>query len=715
MSKFTCLLISIIITSLIQLNGQNENCRKLNVGVYFVELQENGVNLLNEKYGVRSKLEWAQFIDDKVLESLQGSCPEINFVSRLRHKSIDPDYMFIYRLTAMSIDTDIKIPADSISYIDPLTNWNVTDYIDPVYNSESGFWMISRLVVNTPCHPTLKWILRDELTKNLDLDQVINENLMGYYRMINVIDEHEAQKSAPAREPEMEISLEKDYLSPLDKETRQMELYVKVKDCHGRYVYYPSNMGQPVYYQKQTGRCEFRSSVKSWGSTDLGNFATVMINQNYQAVGEYHLKEGIDPGTETVTLKTCGISDKANISEQKILIIRGLEINVKPVRKEIYQEEQTDIVVSFHEIDPDGNKEPISGKELEIKINGLVNGEITPKSNYVTDSRGEVRLNYKAGDKDEKITVTASFQPEDYPDKAEGKGSVIIKPPEYDAAITITRTTRKEFLDEKHDSRTDRDGCTTQTDDIRRIDENVNATIYVQCKLSHSADMPIFNQTWEYYQPISVNISGFDLTHMETHQMNGSVSGSGCANGGYETTVTTNYIVKEPEIYEPLSAMWIVAIDNETNKAVKIVPGGYSIEYDREAMIETESRQWDKNGDTNEGNKETKTTENLNYGVGPVEDPVPDPTFKPGLAGIWDYLKEEVGDSLVNAIPDIPIPPPSSEEVPEINPDLLVNYGDRIKSFGGSGSKEINEPRENGYERETHTYRWQMTRRKLNK
>jgi hypothetical protein len=699
----------------LNVSGQGDNCRKLTVAIYQVDPEDDAIDLLNKKYGTKSKLEWRHYVDDMVLQNLQGSCPEINFVSRLRNEGSDPDYMFVYILSVIAIDTDIKIPGDSIVYTDPETgDWSGTEYTDPVYNSEPGFWVLSRLVVNSPCLPVLRWILWVELTKNLELEPAINENLMGYYRMINVIDEHEARKSAPAREPEMEISLEKDYLSPLDKESREMEIYVKVKDCHGRYVYYPSSANQPVYYQKVTGRCEFKNSIKCADGPDMGDFHTVLINKEYRAIGEYHLKKGIDSGTETVTLKTCGISEKANRAEQKTLIIRGLEITVKPVRKEIYQEEQTDVVISFDEVDPDGKKEPISGKELRVKVTGLVNGEITPKSGYVTDSRGETRLTYKAGDKDEKITLEATFQPPDYPDKAVGKGSVLVKPPEYDAAITVRKIVKKEILKEITGDTSDGQ-CQTHTEDVYDVDETIDASIYIQLKLTQVADMPIYNQRWEYYTPINVNISGFSIQHNEKHRLYGNVSGAGCAVGGSETNVTIDHQLGMRKINEPTVSPWILAFDSKTNKAVKMIPAGYGIEYEMTVTEDMESRRWDKDGESNDSRSDTKISEHNIFKVGPVEDPKPDPTFKPGLQGIYDYLREEVGDSLVAAIPVIPIPPPDADDIPKINPDLIVQFGDGVRSFGGRGHKETDNPTEYGYEKTVSDYDWQVTRRKTSR
>jgi len=695
----------------IKVNGQNGNCQKLIVGVYFTGIEEELLPILNEKYGSKSRMEWIDEIDSKVLKILRDNSPEIEFFSSLKDQSKDPDYLFVYHLAVIAIDTEVIIPADSISYIDPMTNWHVTEYLDPIYDSEPGFWVLSRLVVNSPCYPNLRWILEVELSKNLDLDQAIHENLMSYYRMINIIDEHERKKSAPAREPEMEIKLEKEYLSPLDKETRQMELYVKVKDCHGRYVYYPSSSNQPVYYQKNTDRCEYKAATGCHRLFDYEGFATVLIGPEYRAIGEYHLKKGIDPAIETVTLKTCGISDRANRTEVKNIIIRGLEVMVKPVRKVIYFDEQTEIILSFNEVDPGGEKEPISGKELKVKIEGLVNGEISPKSNFVTDYKGEVRINYQAGDMDDQITIIASYQPPDYPDKAVGKGSIIVKPPEYDATVTLkkilfTQMFTSSIEDQYHKP------CQVHSENRYSLEETIEASLYVVLKMEYSEIMPLFNQRWEYYKPIAANISNFAIYHNEERYAYGNSTGNECASGGFETIVRTEQDITKQKISEPLVGYWIIAYDKETNKAVKLLPAGYSIDYDFNVTDLLHSRQWDDKGEKEDNNKSQKTSQFHNFEVGPVEDPKPDPTYKPHLQGIYDYIRETVGDSIFAEIPVLPISPQGSEEIPEINPDILVQFGDGKRYFGGRGYKVMNKEIDNGFEKQEESYIWQVARKR---
>lgn len=695
--------------------GQDDNCQKLTVGVYFVDLYNNAYELLNEKYGTKSRLEWSLYIDDIVLENLQGSCPEINFVSRLKNPDIDPDYLFIYFLTIIAIDTDIKIPGDSIVYNDPFTGeWWSTEYTDPVYNSEPGFWMFSRLVVNTPCVPILRWIVWCEITEDLELEPAIHENLRGYYRMINVIDEHEARKSAPAREPEMEISLEKDYLSPLDKETRQMELYVKVKDCHGRYVYYPSNSNQPVYYQKETERCEFKSSIKCADGPDIDGFHTVLINKEYRAIGEYHLQRGLEPATEEVTLKTCGISNRANREEQKTLFIRGLEVEVKPDRKEIFADEGTEITITLNETDVDGNKYPVAGKDIEVHVSGVVNGKITPQGPYTTNENGEVLLTYQAGDKDSRTDITASFQPPKYPDKAEDHSSITVKPLEYDATIFLKKKVIKRKY--SHKERSYGTSCHTQEKDDLDLSETIEASVYVTLRSVGTVDMLAFNQRWETYEVTSIHLSDFYLSSRERRGFYHSLTGLNCAVGAYEQIITKNRHLTDRKIsQQSKGSTVVVAFDKDLEQAVLILPFGASVGYEYDEKSVREETTWDENGAARKKTYTDTRHEEDGFNIEAVEDEKPYSTARSGSQQLEDYVKSITGEEI-----DLDISmlvPESKQRVSQekIHPDYVVQFGDGVKYFGGRGQKIINDPIDGGFSYEEQNFLWQMTRKKRDK
>ena len=93
--------------------------------------------------------------------------------------------------------------------------------------------------------------------------------------------------------------------------------------------------------------------------------------------------------------------------------------------------------IYFNLVSPDGKKRPVAGKELGLSVKGLVDGSVTPSRKIITDSNGKGTIQYKAGDKDEKITITASYQPVDYPDKVTGSGFVNIIPDDFAWVGTI--------------------------------------------------------------------------------------------------------------------------------------------------------------------------------------------------------------------------------------------------------------------------------------
>lgn len=92
------------------------------------------------------------------------------------------------------------------------------------------------------------------------------------------------------------------------------------------------------------------------------------------------------------------------------------------------------------------------------------------------------------------------------------------------------------------------------------------------------------------------------------------------------------------------------------------------------------------------------------FGTGLVKDPKPDPMFKPNHQGIYDYLQQKEGDSLIDAIPVIPIPAPNTEKVSKINPDVLVQFGHGIKYIGGISQHEINKKIEHRFKLETRNF-----------
>ncbi len=713
MRSLLILLIAFLIPLLTisQNNSGADNCEKTRLGVSFNDLGDIVLDHLNEKYGTKSLDAWLDDIDDRVVQTLQNNSPELDVFSRRKNKSKDPHYIFTYGLHLNIIETDLIIPSEANTYIDPDLGWEVTEYSDPVYEEETAFWNYGSLMINSPCIPNYRAILAVDFVKDLELDGAITGLSQRFWRITNLIEESEEERPVPAKGPVIEIDYEKEYLSILEKEDREMEVKVKVKNCKGAYLYSDVE-SQPVYFPKDVNRCEFSHVVDCEDRGMYGNSYVILTNKQYEAKGKYKVIEGLEASNEKVNLGSCGIGSNSEVYKEGELIIRGLEIKVKPNRRQIFCDERTEIKLTFNETDPDGNNYPVEGKDLNVKINGLINGTIKAKDGYTTDENGEVILNYKAGDDDKKISITASYQPVDYPDKADGKASVTVKPLEYDATLTLKKKFVKRVTFNKEESKTG-DDCNTNTKKKRQFNETIESTIYVTLKLIESTDMPMYNQRWEYYEPINVDLSTFNLFSNDNRLDFSNSTGYDCASGGYETTTTTKKQIRKKEIEgkgQITTVPWIVTFDNETGKALKIIPAGYGVAYEYDETEKFHTSTWSKDDKSEDSGSDTKTSTRT-FGVGPVEDPKPDPTAKSSGQWIQDYIKKNIGDIPPEIAVQIPKTDPK-EAQNDINPDVIVQFGDGKKYFGGNGRKSITTPNPYGFEQIEQVYTWQMTRRR---
>jgi hypothetical protein len=234
-----------------------------------------------------------------------------------------------------------------------------------------------------------------------------------------------------------------------------------------------------------------------------------------------------------------------------------------------------------------------------------------------------------------------------------------------------------------------------------QINETMNASANIYLKLTNTMDMPILNQTWHYYQPIEVSVNSFNNFYKENRHI---------SDPDYETNIDITRINKthkiEGEEYISEFPPWMLVIDNETKKAVKLIPAGFGIEYE---FIETENSTTSSSSGK-DSNSETRQRK-LSFELGPVGEKGPDPTVKKSDTWIQDYLKRQGIDLPPGAsIPNIP----NEDAVQEVQPDVLVKYGDGITSFGGEGERQIDNPLEVGFDITNLNYSWNMTIRKKN-
>jgi hypothetical protein len=384
----------------------------------------------------------------------------------------------------------------------------------------------------------------------------------------------------------------------------------------------------------------------------------------------------------------------------------GATLELKPAKEQIEAGEKVDVNIRLLDCDD----VPLKNMEVRLEAGG---GTFNPDE-VTTDDAGEATTEFKADNTPGKYEQPFEFEFR-FPFSFEfytsgGYGYITIVPAEYDARITVSKkVTRK--TNTKKSSDTNDGKCITHYDEELRLDENIEGEITLFLKRTESQEMPIFNQTWEYYQPVSVNISSFSYTSRRHSYSQSSTSGAGCAAGGHETTVdNTGYLnYYELEGEEAVTSLpWMLVIDNETEKAVKLIPAGYNIKYEIHDTENLHSIVYSSQGPKTDSKTTHKTSEK-SFALGPVAEEIPDPTIKTSNTWIYEYIEDQGID-----IPaGVPIPNVSNEEtIKKIHPDILVNSGDGKTGFGGGGNRNIRKELEDGYEEENLSYNWQM---KVNK
>lgn len=138
----------------------------------------------------------------------------------------------------------------------------------------------------------------------------------------------------------------------------------------------------------------------------------------------YTLQEGMDLDFDDFQVETCGI-DKVLVMEiMPPVPIAGVVMELEPEEVYIHPGDSTAIEGRLFVLTPLGKKVPLVGEVVDVHAEGLVDGSLEPQGKVKTDGEGKIRLTYKAGYKEEGITVFARYQPEGYPDEVKESTSV---------------------------------------------------------------------------------------------------------------------------------------------------------------------------------------------------------------------------------------------------------------------------------------------------
>jgi len=413
--------------------AQADTCSKPRIAVQLSEIHDEAIELLNSKGAPQPQESWIRQIQGKVLEELRMGSPGTVFVpvdGVGGALPTDCDYRFQYLITIIGAGESIKI-------------WG-----DVLLSEYTAYYMGSVLAQNNPCKKKKKdWVLDVEITKvDEDVFRTIEHNIESWGDIGERIAEFERSHPVPPRGPRLEISQDPDFVSPL-KEERELDIKIDVTNCKGEVVYEKSH-GQRVTLPKETDRGEFSETDGfPQGMESDGNHLFLFIKQPVGASATYTLKSGADAGLEPVTITTCGI-DKEETVDTEIKIF-GLELHVTPEKRTISPGERTDIEIELSKVDDKGNKEPVPGKQIELEIRGLVDGDVWPSGEITTDDDGKAVLVYSAGENDKKVTFSAKFQPKNYDEFVQDEKTVSVFLPSLHAIVHYTITRTEDFYEIK--------------------------------------------------------------------------------------------------------------------------------------------------------------------------------------------------------------------------------------------------------------------------
>lgn len=399
---------------------------------------------------------------------------------------------------------------------------------------------------------------------------------------------------------------------------------------------------------------------------------------------------------------------------------RPVNCRISPEKEEVDAGEVIDIeITDFTDVLGEKSRE-FNRLVVHANSGDIVNGEpceIGPDYRIFRVDNGTVNVKYRASadcnEPEERLTLYSSCEvlPEDRcplneTNIKERVAEQYLKIKCYDATIMIKK--QYDRILRTTDNWVSNDGkCVTTYSESHDINESIEASVSLSLRLEQVVDMPIMNQTWEYYKPVSVSLGGFSYSYVEKQFDASNVSGTDCS-GGHETNVDRNRNSGSRDIEDKeyvTQNMWMLVIDNESGKALKLIPAGYNIEYDitEQEIVNSVVLSSPPTKSTSSTSREMTRS----FKLGPVGEEIPDPTIRKSDTWLKDYLTRQGVDLPVG----FEIPVPSNEEtIKMINPDILVKTGDGISGFGGWGEFEADKKLEDGYEKVEMSYSWNMKR-----
>jgi hypothetical protein len=389
--------------------GQGNTCSKPKVAVSrHSNWDEDAlVKYLNEKYPSQPRGSWLYQIEEKVLAELRMNSPDVVFIPGSGAEAQECDYRFWYVLSLYMGGEDIEI-----------SGIKEAEY--------TTFKMDSKLFQNAACGVSGNTLDNKTIEDDEDLFRTIERNIESYGSIGRRIEEFEESHRVPPRGPEMQISVQEGHVSPVKGE-RELDIKIEVKNCKGQPALDNTQDKQAVLLPRKTSRGEIKPTE---GFPQIAKVTDdqviLMITQPAGVSATYTLKKGMDLGSDPIKIETCGRDKKLIQDVIPPIPIAGMGLEVTPRDVHISPEKSTQIDIELFKVTPQGARQPVPGQSIEVKIEGLVDGSVSPQGKVRTDGGGKAVLTYRAGKKEEGIRIYARYQPEDYPDFIKGSSGVTV-------------------------------------------------------------------------------------------------------------------------------------------------------------------------------------------------------------------------------------------------------------------------------------------------
>lgn len=362
--------------------------------------QDDFVKHLQSQYPYQPVESVLEQIRLTVLAELRENSPGIELVE----EETQAEYVFSYTLSLFAAGEDIELGGALEG-----------EYV--------AFFMSSKLVQRDPCGISGGVLKTAIVQDEPDVFRTIERNIDQYGSFAGLIKEFERTHRVPPRGPKMVFELTREYISP-EPETREMDIRIRVLNCWGEPVF-DRHHGQVVILPRRTTRGELEPT-RGFTQDFVVTEDQVWLRLTHEEGGSvtYTLREGMDLGFDDFRVKTCGI-DKVLVMEiMPPVPIAGVVMELEPEEVYIRPGDSTAIEGYLFVLTPLGKRVPLVGEVVDVHTEGLVDGSLEPRGKVKTDGEGKIRWTYKAGYREEGITVLARYQPKGYPDEVKESTSV---------------------------------------------------------------------------------------------------------------------------------------------------------------------------------------------------------------------------------------------------------------------------------------------------